>query len=249
MQDLISRYEFGNVPRSLFTLDGSLFFALDKSKIVRHLESLTKKLPMTSMVETNTSILLIDGVALLHKIQKGKVIITCKDLSEVFINMIIHACTGFDEVHLLMDRYLDKSLKNQTRSKRATTARKFVIGANTNIQNVSMKDLLSHSTTKRDLIDFLCDKALEKSRNSNSLNKFCVTYNTETYGNFDFHESLTSHSHEEADTLLILHASRLLKSCLLFVDSPDTDVLVLLIHHSPYLPPCTLFRTGNTCYF
>lgn len=42
MKDLISKYEFGNLPRSLFSLDGNLLYALDKAKLVRQLESLEK---------------------------------------------------------------------------------------------------------------------------------------------------------------------------------------------------------------
>lgn len=50
MRDLISNYEFGNVPRSLFATDGHLIFAMDKAKLVRYLESLAKKWPVAPSV-------------------------------------------------------------------------------------------------------------------------------------------------------------------------------------------------------
>lgn len=164
------------------------------------------------------------------------------DLSELFVKIVHQLGSSFYEVHLVMDRYLDKSLKNQTRAKRATKQanRQFVISSNTNIQNVTMKDLLSNSNTKRDLIAFLCHQVLQK----NSHKRFCVTYGNETHGNFEFHSILKTHSQEEADTLMVLHASTLDKSCNVMVDSPDTDVLLLLIYFMPYLPGCVLFRTG-----
>lgn len=244
LADSVSRFEFGAVPRSLFAPDGNLLIATDKSSIVRYLEIQTKSLAVNA-VSTTTSrtreILIIDGVALLHKLKKGKEITNCKDLSILFVNVLHRKGSGFFEVHLVMDRYLDKSLKNQTRSKRAAKqARQFVITPTTNIQNVSMKDLLSHTKTKRELIVFLCEQVLANS----TLKRFCVTYDNVTRGNFDLPIRLGTHSHEEADTLMILHASTLHERSKVVVDSPDTDVAVLLIHHKPSLPDYLVFRTG-----
>lgn len=125
MRDLISKYDFGNVPRSLFASDGNLLFAMDKARLVRYLESLAKSSNVHPPPLTDHSVLIMYGVALLHKIQKGRDIITCNDLSQAFIKMMLRAGSEFDEFRLVMDRYLDKSLKNQTRTKRATTSRKF----------------------------------------------------------------------------------------------------------------------------
>lgn len=241
LADSVSRFEFGAVPRSLFAPDGNLLFETNKSSIVRHLESQTKSVPVNAMVTSNNDVLIIDGVAFLHKLKKGKGVVNCKDLSILFVNVLHRNGSGFFEVHLVMDRYLDKSLKNQTRSKRVTKqARQFIITPSTNIQNVSIKDLLSNTKTKRELIAFLCEQAVANIH----LKRFCVTYENVTVGNFDFDERLKTHSQEEADTLMILHASTLDERSKVVIDSPDTDVAVLLIHHKPFLPDCLVFRTG-----
>lgn len=69
VKSLISRYEFGNVCRSLFACDGNLLLAADKSKMVAYLENKVKDLPISER-EGSHKVLIIDGVALLHKIKK-----------------------------------------------------------------------------------------------------------------------------------------------------------------------------------
>ena len=64
----------------------------------------------------------------------------------------------------------------------------------------------------------------------------------------DFDIELMSHDHEEADTLLVLHAIDVAKRDLFtecYVFSPDTDVFLLLIYYCESLPLVTYFRTGR----
>jgi len=72
-----------------------------------------------------------------------------------------------------------------------------------------------------------------------------VTSRTHTKGNVDIPDSLLTHSQEEADTLLILHAVSVPREAELVVSSPDTDVLLLLVHMFPHLPLSTVFVTGK----
>lgn len=72
-----------------------------------------------------------------------------------------------------------------------------------------------------------------------------VTSGTETKDNTDIPDIVCSHSQEEADTLLILHALTIDKDAELVVDSPDTDVFLLLIGMFPKLPPGITFLTGK----
>jgi len=76
------------------------------------------------------------------------------------------------------------------------------------------------------------------------LKKFFVTSGTETKGNASIPDVLLTHSQEEADTLLILHAVTVDKDAEL-VYSPDTDVLILLIEMYQRLPAATSFLTGR----
>jgi len=59
-----------------------------------------------------------------------------------------------------------------------------------------------------------------------------VTSGTQTTGNVNIPDSLLTHSQEEADTLLILHAVSVPHEAELVVSSPDTDVLLLASFHS-----------------
>ena len=64
----------------------------------------------------------------------------------------------------------------------------------------------------------------------NKLKRFLATSGTYTKGNIDVPDILLTHSHEEADTLIVLHALTIQKDAEVIVDSPDTDVIILLIN-------------------
>jgi len=75
-----------------------------------------------------------------------------------------------------------------------------------------------------------------------------VTSGTQTKDNVDIPDSLLTRSQEEAeeaDTLLILHAVSVPQDAELVLSSPDTDVLLLLVHMYPHLPVSTVFLTGK----
>ena len=55
-----------------------------------------------------------------------------------------------------------------------------------------------------------------------------------------------SHTAKKMRTLLILHALTVDKDAELVVDSPDTDVLILLIEMYQSLPAATSFLTGRS---
>ena len=72
-----------------------------------------------------------------------------------------------------------------------------------------------------------------------------MTSGTETKGNTTVPDILLTHSQEEAGTLLILHALTVDKDADVTVDSPDTDVLILLINMFQRLPVAIKFLTGK----
>ena len=72
-----------------------------------------------------------------------------------------------------------------------------------------------------------------------------MTSGTTTSGNIQIPLSLLSHSQEEADTIMVLHAASVNKDTHLVVFSPDTVVLLLLVHHFPSLPDSTTLYTGK----
>ena len=76
-----------------------------------------------------------------------------------------------------------------------------------------------------------------------------VTSGTHTEGNVDIPDLLLTHSQEEADTLLILHAVSVSHEADLVVSSPDTGVLLLFVHMFLHLPLSTVFLTEAEHFF
>jgi len=138
------------------------------------------------------------------------------------------------------------SLKEQMTKRTKGKSTYYHANDTTLIQNISLKDFLSDIRTKGELTEYLADKVVCHSKSSNNrLKEFMVTSGTQTKGNVDIPGSLLTHSQEEADTLLILHAVSVAHEEELVVSSPETDNLLLLVHMYPYLPISTVFLTGK----
>ena len=55
---------------------------------------------------------------------------TLQDLKELFLQKIDHLLLGFDEGHVVFNKYDEKSLKNKTRIKRAKSQNAYELHAN-----------------------------------------------------------------------------------------------------------------------
>ena len=133
---------------------------------------------------------------------------------------------GFNEGRIIFDRYLDQSLKNKTRQKRAVTSTEYEIHPEMKL-SMSLKELLSSSKTKSSCTAYLAQSLLTYFHNSATCS-LIVAYDTKIKGR-DFEEV---HTHEEADTLIPnqVLASAAQHPCReICVSSPDTDVFILLI--------------------
>ena len=108
----------------------------------------------------------------------------------------------------------------------------------TNIENITLKQFLSHVDTKQDLTTYLTKYV--KDDLHKRAKKYVVTHDLISESNIDNDaDDMKSHDHEEADTPLILQAIDVTKidpfmECVVY--SPDTDVFLLLVHYSPLLP-------------
>lgn len=198
---------------------------------------------------TNTRyrVIIIDGMALVNSIIKTDQMRTCHDFAQSFISILSNLASNYNEVRLVFDTYLNTSLKEQTRKKRTKgKSTYYQIRDSSIIKNISLKDFLAHIKTKAELTEYLAIKCLDHSKSSmNRLKKFIVTFGTESKGNITVPELLLSHSQEEADTLLLLHAVTISRDAEVVINSPDTDVFLLMIYMYPSLPPATSFLTGK----
>ena len=203
---------------------------------------------LRNMEVAKKGVILFDGMELVNSITKTCGIETCSDLSKTFVNLLISQSNSFDEVHLVCDVYQEVSLKSQMRKKRTKglSATYYHITDSTLIKYITLKELLSDVRTKGELCEYFAEKALKYSKSvHNKLGNFMVTFGNKTCGNMEINEALKVHNHEEADTLLLLHASLLDSSCEVVIQSPDTDVLDLLISMYKHLPYNLSFKTGK----
>ena len=265
------KYEFTVLPRSMFARDGNLLIGTDKCQVMAKIESLMvdyenidemedkngEEIVSSTVDEIITNIelsetkneqkvIIFDGMALVNKLKKNPYTKTCSDLSELFIQKIESEIKGFEIVVLIFDRYQEESLKGETRRKRnKDEATRYVINDQTNIQNISLKKLLGHWKTKQDLTEYLGNKVAHYLQNRT----YAVINGTKCQTNIKILNVLLSeHNQEEADTLMILCAQYLAienSEKTLYISSPDTDVLLLLIANYKHLCRKTFFRTGK----
>ena len=161
IESLSETVEFSVVPRALFTSDGSLRLPRDKSSFIHAIEGYhpyhlnhEPESDSTCQVSSTTNIrgkvCIIDAMAVVQAIKKGPSMLTCLDFASAFVRSIRKIIFGYDESRVIFDRYIDNSLKAQTRGKRSAGIDpvKFDIKDSTNIKLVPLKTLLSHNETK-----------------------------------------------------------------------------------------------------
>ena len=177
------------------------------------------------------TVAVLDGMAELQKMKKTPNMKTCHDLATESCNKLDFTLKKYDETHLVFDTYLENSLKNSMRRKRAgkTTPVKFKVTDNTNITNISMRTFLSHSKTKDELTVYLADKTIAFAQKMKR--NLVVSLRNEAKASDGTDVTALKSTHEEADTKIILYclyASRH-GATSLHIFSPDTDVFILSI--------------------
>ena len=159
---------------------------------------------------------------------------TCADFAQALVNItkkILHQC---DEGRVIFDRYIENSLKSQTRVKRTsgTDPVRFYVSNATSTKYVPLKTLVAHIETKGQLTEYLGKALLQAYLNSQI--SLIVVYGISRYSNHQavFSDIISQHNHEEADTIIPLHvldALSLSPRCNVDARSPDTDVFILLM--------------------
>lgn len=136
-----------------------------------------------SIVESRYKVCIIDAMAVVQAIKKGPSMVYCSDFAYAFVRSIKKIISGYDEGRVIFDRYLENSLKVQTRVKRSAGIDpvKFDIKESTNIKLVPLKTLLSHIETKSKLTEYLGKAVLREYTDSNK--SVVVVYGTWTYCN------------------------------------------------------------------
>ena len=161
--------------------------------------------------------------------------------------------SGYNEVRVLFDQYIEGSLKERTRVKRTekSVSVHYHVNDSTEIKNVA--HFLSHIQTKAELTVYLAKKLLVHYEYGEQ--KFIVAYSNIIVGNRPLTDIVTinqmqegKHSLEEADHQIVLHSIDIAQNdpeTILDVYSLDTDVFVLLTAFYPEIPAATTLLRLN----
>ena len=203
LEQTIGRFKMAMVPRSLCAGDGTLLLTADKANLMKALEDvkaqslhdiqqdfIEEDLTQYDSIEeadATIKVLIIDAMAVLQCMKKKNTMQILRIQSMV---------SGYDEVRVVFDQYMDQSLKNKTRQKTAATSVEYEIHPDMKL-TMSIKDLLSASSTKKKLT-FMLGEGLLKYFSSDSSIVLFVLYDTFIKG----HGFEQVHTHEEADTLI-----------------------------------------------
>ena len=100
-------------------------------------------------------------MALVNKLEIEKDVTTCKELKHILADKFIKEIEDFHEVQLVFYLYIEGSLKERTREKRSGgKAIRYIIKNSTSLVEVKMKELLSHTLTKKDLTIYLAENCV-----------------------------------------------------------------------------------------
>ena len=240
----VMAFEIATVPLSLFSDSGDMV-TTKKSDFLDKLENLIEpELIFRNVKEADC--IVFDGMAIIQMLQppQSTVKLVYNDMASAFWKYILFASEGVHNIHVVFDRYIENSLKFQTREKRGEDVSRHTP---TRIQGKmnfpDWKRALANSRFKRRLTNLYtqyltehCHEMLSHTQHvyvSGGLQAKALEVSFEV---IEFVKQLRS-NHEEADTRMLLHGASQARSGVnrVVVASPDTDVFVLLVHHYKHM--------------
>ena len=166
----IGTYELSVVPRSLMNIDVTLLSASSgKSKLLSHIIKYQVSNVQSFEVSAH-SIDIIDAMVIVQSIDiKALKLTTCEDIGIFFFNKITSLTKGFQQIHIVFDIYKEPSLKSATRERRRREemAVKYKVSPKLDISKLTIKKLLTHIETKKDLTKYLSNLCSERLMQQN----------------------------------------------------------------------------------
>ena len=248
-------FENTPVPLSLFADDGSML-ATKKSDFLEKLEALSGSDPCIEKEFRNFDCFFFDAMSVVQILQpqSGRKT-TYNMMAASFWQHILSQSEGSRQIHVVFDRYIECSLKSQARIRRGETVSSVgPILIQGNMIVVDWKKVISNTKSKHELTRFFTLFLTENSQDL--LDDQSEVYVAGGIGDtalrvtsscIEYVPQLRS-NHEEADSRLMLHIAyagrqNTQQAC---VSSPDTDVLVLLVHFFSELNISQIFfKTGR----
>ena len=155
---------------------------------------------------------------------------------------------GFDEIHVIFDRYTLTSLKSKTREHRTDGIQvRYKVEDDTVIAKLTTAQFLSHVERKYELTIYFSKKLVSAFNLESRI--YSVVYDTVCETNIDnMDDSIKSHTHEEADSLILLYGIDVARRDPfreLDISCSDTNVFVLLLNFYKQLNIRTVFRMSK----
>ena len=230
--EAILSYPITNFPLSIAHSDGSAL-TTDKALLLPLLEDYQKCLTPGKLPTISATI--IDGGNLLHSVLSKMT--KCATYGEIARTLLSSVSKQRGRsIHVLFDTYSKSSLKYAERQRRLQEESVYVITGSEQSPRASPSMLLKNSSFKNELGRFLVEEWRKDHYFPYTGNKeIFVSYGGDcTRFYHDGNEGVAFEKpnefqgqHEEADTLIIFHASQIEGN--IMIRSTDTDVLVLLI--------------------
>ena len=238
-------FENSPVPLSLFTDDGNMTTCA-KSDFMHNLEELVPGEKITTIQRSD--VVIFNGHASIQMLGVPNTVekVTFKNIAQRFLAYILHTSstitasnTLVQQVHIVFDKYTKDSIKAQTRARRGEGQGHIYHVKGDALIPQNWKQFLTHGENKANLARYYTQYITE---NAPELLKEGQTIFV-SGGQEDQASSITCEgvkevsslcsNQEEADTRIILHAVAAADdgAQTIVVCSPDTDVLVLLVHH------------------
>ncbi|XP_060579912.1 uncharacterized protein LOC132736731 [Ruditapes philippinarum] len=252
-QERVFAYENTAVPTSMFSEDGSML-KCKKSDFMQMLENLLQD--QTTSIR-NVDTLLLDAMASVQAMTPPSENLTFDDVANNFLKFVLmkaHSIEGVKSLHLIFDRYDPESLKSQTRLQRGDVSSSATLHIHGQLRlPKNWKAFISIGKNKESLIQYFTEYIIKHAAlHINDAETIYISGNHKCFKvvktSCEEVPELNSNQ-EEADSRIILHAafakSKGVRS--VAVSSPDTDVLVLLLHHCQTIGIEELFFvTGRT---
>lgn len=239
LQNVLS-YPITEYPLSLAHCDGSIM-KTDKSTLLKKLESMQTTLEIDMPMRYAH---VFDGGLLLHSVlSKTNIGASYASIARTLLSVV---CAGKgSEVHVCLDKYLEKSIKGSERELRGAVNTVYKITGSEQsirqsgeklIKNGKFKDELARFLLKEWGKDHYCNYLVGKTLYA-SYGGECYQYITDELQKMDVSKPLhLQGDHEEADTLIAFHVANTDERDVI-VRASDTDVLVILIGELGQLRP------------
>jgi len=183
--------------------DGSLIPCVGKSELIHTLENMSvqKDSKLQEDSDLTSTHLIIDGMSLVHELLSSVQPKTCQELAKAFVRTLEHRCKNYECTRIIFDNYAKQNcIKDIMRHGQTSKSSSYNVVDTTPITD--SKSFLSNNGTKDSQTIYLAEKAIKINIPMVTVTRLHVHCNQGT-----FEPTTGVSSHEEADTVMILHAA------------------------------------------